>query len=49
MYSTKVQDQNGNEITVSVIETSAGTPTLVSHNNRTLEINWDNKKYYPID
>lgn len=49
MSSTQVQDQNGNEITVSVLESSAGTPTLVSHNDQTLEINWGNKKYYPVD
>lgn len=49
MYTAQVTDHNGREITVSVLESSAGTPTLVSHNNRTYEINWGSGKYHPVD
>lgn len=49
MWVTDVEDKNGNVITVSVLESSAGTPTRVKHYNEELEINWNNRRYYPAD
>lgn len=49
MYTTQIEDQNGNSITATIVQWTFGQPTLVRDGNQEYSYNGRDGKFYPAN